>query len=516
MENKKYFNMSLNPDDSSILDVNIMGDVGYCCSDDLDAITAVQVQKQLNDPVNANVKTINIYINSAGGLVSEGLAIYSLLKNHSATKNVYILGLACSIASIIAMAGDTITMNVSSLMLIHLAIVGLVGNSDDLRTEADQLDKINLALIAAYKTKSSLKDDEILNLMTKGEFLTAQECLQYGFCTHIDDNTPVTASLNNPETLVMNGQIFNLKQFKNFNPSILNTGISKGGTNEPVNKEDGQEKDKILTNAKAEKDLVDVIIVNKKEKRNMESNAELLAEQNRVNSILNLGKNYQAADLANEFIIANKSVEEFKDELLKNQKQNEPSKLRSNELTGLTEKESKNFSFMKLIRAQSDPTNRRAQEEAKFELEACDAAAQKTGAAKNKGVIIPVEALLAPQKEYKNANIATTIGGPLIATTLITDSFIELLRNKCVMMQISRQLGGLVGNMSIPKATGKMTGSWIGEDSADGGSNPTFTDINFSPKVVSGNAYLTRQMRMQSSLDIEAYVRQDFAVIAIL
>ena len=127
--------------------------------------------------------------------------------------------------------------------------------------------------------------------MTKGEFLTAQECLQYGFCTHIDDNTPVTASLNNPETLVMNGQIFNLKQFKNFNPSILNTGISKGGTNEPVNKEDGQEKDKILTNAKAEKDLVDVIIVNKKEKRNMESNAELLAEQNRVNSILNLGKN---------------------------------------------------------------------------------------------------------------------------------------------------------------------------------------------------------------------------------
>lgn len=129
-----------------------------------------------------NVKQINLYINSYGGSVFEGTAIYNQLKRHPAHKTVYVDGFACSIASVIAMAGDEVVMPRNTLMMIHNMWMGAVGNAGELRKAADDLDVINAAGRQAYLEKAGDKlDEEALAAMMDAEtWLTAEQCLQYG------------------------------------------------------------------------------------------------------------------------------------------------------------------------------------------------------------------------------------------------------------------------------------------------------------------------------------------------
>lgn len=104
-----------------------------------------------------DVSQINIYINSYGGSVFEGTAIYNQLKRHPARKTVYVDGFACSIASVIAMAGDEVVMPRNALMMVHNMWMGVCGNAAELRKAADDLDKINEAGRAAYLQKAGDK-----------------------------------------------------------------------------------------------------------------------------------------------------------------------------------------------------------------------------------------------------------------------------------------------------------------------------------------------------------------------
>ena len=108
----------------------------------------------------SNVSQINIYINSNGGSVYEGTAIYNQLKRHPARKTVYIDGFACSIASVIAMAGDEIIMPRNALMMVHNMMMGVFGNSKEIRKAADDLDVINAAGRQAYLMKAGEKLSE--------------------------------------------------------------------------------------------------------------------------------------------------------------------------------------------------------------------------------------------------------------------------------------------------------------------------------------------------------------------
>lgn len=129
-----------------------------------------------------DVTQINLYINSYGGSVFEGTAIYNQLKRHSAHKTVYIDGFACSIASVIAMAGDEIIMPKNALMMVHNMWMGVYGNAAELRKAADDLDKINEAGRAAYLEKAGDKLTlEMIAELEDGEtWLTAEECINYG------------------------------------------------------------------------------------------------------------------------------------------------------------------------------------------------------------------------------------------------------------------------------------------------------------------------------------------------
>ena len=129
-----------------------------------------------------NVTQINIYINSYGGSVFEGTAIYNQLKRHTAHKTVYIDGFACSIASVIAMAGDEIVMPKNALMMVHNMWMGVYGNAAELRKAADDLDIINTAGRGAYLDKAGDKLDEstLVEMMDAETWLTAEQCIRYG------------------------------------------------------------------------------------------------------------------------------------------------------------------------------------------------------------------------------------------------------------------------------------------------------------------------------------------------
>lgn len=129
-----------------------------------------------------DVNQINVYINSYGGSVFEGTAIYNQLKRHPAHKTVYVDGFACSIASVIAMAGDTVVMPRNSLMMIHNMWMGICGNAAELRKAADDLDVINAAGRQAYLSKAGekLPEGELVAMMDAESWLTAEDCVRLG------------------------------------------------------------------------------------------------------------------------------------------------------------------------------------------------------------------------------------------------------------------------------------------------------------------------------------------------
>lgn len=134
-------------------------------------------------------RQINLYINSYGGSVFEGTAIYNQLRRHQAHKTVYIDGFACSIASVIAMAGDEVVMPRNALMMVHNMMMGVWGNAAELRKAADDLDKINEAGREAYLRKAGdkLTPELIAQLEDDETWLTAEECIQYGLADQYAD-----------------------------------------------------------------------------------------------------------------------------------------------------------------------------------------------------------------------------------------------------------------------------------------------------------------------------------------
>lgn len=135
-----------------------------------------------------DIAKIIVRINSVGGDVFDGTAIYNLLKDHPARVEVHVDGICASIASIIAMAGDDITMGQGTWMMVHepYSQMMLDARSDDLRKAADTLDKMRDGLCAVYAERTGIDAAECLSLMQEETWMTADEALEKGFCTAIN------------------------------------------------------------------------------------------------------------------------------------------------------------------------------------------------------------------------------------------------------------------------------------------------------------------------------------------
>ena len=189
--NRKYFSLERTEQTATI---TIYGDICSWAWEEFGEMSAQILSKQLE--ALGDVTQIDVYINSYGGEVAEGLAIYNALRRHKAKVRTFCDGFACSIASVIFMAGDERIMNEASLLMIHNAWSWATGNAAELRKQADDLDKITQASVEAYKAHSNLEETEIKALMDAETWILPNEALDYGFATAIEKTEKAAASQN--------------------------------------------------------------------------------------------------------------------------------------------------------------------------------------------------------------------------------------------------------------------------------------------------------------------------------
>jgi HK97 family phage major capsid protein len=220
--------------------------------------------------------------------------------------------------------------------------------------------------------------------------------------------------------------------------------------------------------------------------------------------MIRLGASHNKRDLADKAIAAGRSLAEFRGELLE-AIGNKPLETAN---IGLTQKEVRKFSLMAAIRAMANPTDFRAQEEARFEFEA-SAAAQRAAGVDAKGLMIPGDVL----RSWAKRDLNTTDDSSVIAQDFRGGDFIDVLRNASSVMQAgATMLTGLKGNVAIPKKATASAAGWIStEGGAASESEPTFGQVTMTPKTLGAFTDITRLMMMQSSPDIEALVRDDLS-----
>lgn len=146
--------------------------------------------------LGGNVQNIRVRINSDGGEVFDGIAIYNALKRHQANVTVEVYGIAASIASIIAMAGDKVIMPANTFMFIHDPLAVVIGDADDMRDVADSLEKIAGALQSTYMVKTGKSEEDVKKWMNSDTWFTAQEALDAGLADEVTDAVKMAASAN--------------------------------------------------------------------------------------------------------------------------------------------------------------------------------------------------------------------------------------------------------------------------------------------------------------------------------
>ena len=153
-------------------------------------VTAKNFQKELSA---IKASQIDLHINSPGGAVFDGVAIYNLIKQHPANVTTYIDGIAASIASVIALAGDKVVMAENALYMMHNPSGMVMGTAADMRSLADVLDKIRGTMTGVYAAKSGRADDEISALLDAETWMTAAEAMEFGFVDEIADEMDLAA-----------------------------------------------------------------------------------------------------------------------------------------------------------------------------------------------------------------------------------------------------------------------------------------------------------------------------------
>ncbi|MDX2074697.1 MAG: phage major capsid protein [Alphaproteobacteria bacterium] len=240
-------------------------------------------------------------------------------------------------------------------------------------------------------------------------------------------------------------------------------------------------------------------------------NAELKRIQD-INAIAKQHERHGAVAIAQDFISSGKSPDEFRTALLEAiGKTPVPSAD-----IGLTEREVQGYSFVRAIAAMINPNDPRAQKAAGFELEVSRAAAEKSNK-EVRGILIPAEVLAASFGKRDLTKGTSTAGGHTVATDLLGSSFIDILRKRAVVQQLGATLmTGLVGNVAIPRQTGAATAYWVAESGAPTESQQAFDQVTLSPKTVGAYTDYSRKLFLQSSLDIESFVRNDLARVIAL
>ena len=180
---KKYYSLAVEGKEANIY---IYGDIvswPWLESD----VSSYTLAKEI-ESLSEDVEEINVFINSYGGEVAEGLAIYNALRRHKAKVKTYCDGFACSAASVVFMAGDERIMSNASLLMIHNAWLYTAGDPNQLRKDADDLETINQASVNAYMSRVNITEEALKEMMDAETWIAPADALEMGFATAIVDD----------------------------------------------------------------------------------------------------------------------------------------------------------------------------------------------------------------------------------------------------------------------------------------------------------------------------------------
>lgn len=256
-------------------------------------------------------------------------------------------------------------------------------------------------------------------------------------------------------------------------------------------------------------------------------------EINRVRIISEMGETYNARELALTAIREGTTADAFQRSLLDHlntpaeqrapgaqpaeaaRSGNRPLDEMPSPIIGMSDADIRRYSIFNVIRALANPGDRRAQESAAFEFE-CSRAAQDQYEREAQGIMIPDDVLarFLGSRAFNagggvNSPTGATSGANLVATDFLAGSFIDLLRPRTTIMRLANSMGGLVGNVDIPKQTGGATAYWVGEGASPTETTPTVGQIAMTPKTVGAYSDITRRLLKQSTPDAEMIVRND-------
>ena len=201
----KFWN--LKKDDGQRAELYIYGDIEATqfWGDEITPETLVRELAECSGP-------LDLYINSGGGDVFAGQTIYNILKRYDGVITVHIDGLAASIASVIAMAGDKIVMPENAMMMIHRAWTIAAGNASDMRRTAEDLERVDGLICDVYVARSGQKPEDISAMMDAETWFTAAEALSVGLVDEVEANKAMAASING-NTLTINGEQMDLSRY---------------------------------------------------------------------------------------------------------------------------------------------------------------------------------------------------------------------------------------------------------------------------------------------------------------
>lgn len=210
----------VNADAAEGAEVMIYGDIGYGWYDE--GITGESISREI---AAIDADEINVRINSGGGLVFEGLAIYNALARHSAKIIMHVDSIAASIASVILMAGDEIRISEGAQVMIHKPWSGLYGDANALRKEAEILDKLEGGIIDIYAARTDAKRSDLEAWVGAETWFTGQEAVDAGFA---DSMTPAKKKVkaassalfssfkNAPKSLLAIAETPEIREFETF------------------------------------------------------------------------------------------------------------------------------------------------------------------------------------------------------------------------------------------------------------------------------------------------------------
>lgn len=236
------------------------------------------------------------------------------------------------------------------------------------------------------------------------------------------------------------------------------------------------------------------------------------AERDRAATIRAMTERFNLTDLGEELIRGGKSVAEAQAVVLERVGARKPEPVAdSSGDIGMTDQEVREFRFLRALNYLANPNDRAAREAAAYEIEVSNAAQKRYGKTIN-GITVPNDVL------RRDLTVgAPSAGGNLVGTNLLVGSFIELFRNRLALANAGvTVLNGLTDNIAIPRQTSSATAYWIGEGGSPTESQQAVDQVNMSPKGLAAFTDYSRRLLLQSSIDVENMIRDDFVRIMAL